>query len=992
MIEGGTAFAPVLVRFRQSRFYYSMAFSEFSGSAARRFVRSLVKFYYPRIEVTGVDNIPQTGPVLIAANHPNSLIDPVLLGIAARRPMSLLAKSTLFDIPFFGKVLRAVGMVPAYRGTDDRAQVARNHESLALAARQLAAGHVMGIFPEGKSHDAHHLSLVRSGAARLALQALAAGAHGIKIVPVGLHYEDKERFRTAVWIKVGEPIDVAAWLAQNGGDEHLAMRTLTAELNTRLKSVVLHLDEAEWQPLLDHLEALLPAVGFKRRDALSALRRQQTAVDAINYFYRTDRPRAEAAAGRVKAHGEALRAAGVPVEEAEISLRGGRLSGAVALTLFKLTAGALLGLFGALTHLVPYLLVRILSAWIPAPGRMTLALNRLLLGLPIYGAWYGLMAWQLSGYFVTWLVLTWLVLMPVSGLLALDNARRWGKLFPRLRAEVGLLLRPRRRADLRVSQTAVLRELSELAKEFQTAVPPGETTVVAETRRFRPPVWLNVTVGVAGLAAVVWFGAWLLRDRPTEFLRADAPELAALSEGELTAQMEGDEKALVAVIGGLNELEKAAQVFEADLQAGRRSYYNQADDDEIRRMLVTFLSYRAVLLRTVWKYQRHEDVEPEPARLRALLLHYTAAAVLYDSSARFVRSFADQELAIRKLNEPEPRWDLKAGTYDRIRANLANQEHRRWLETGWKNYQRTLPEWKAAGLTETAPYTIFHATIRLAAEDTATLSRELFAYKVDTAWADLKGAAKGSYYRASSTVSTLIGDTKIREPRHGKSLITPELVERLRPLLQPGDILIERRNWYLSNAFLPGYWPHSALYVGTAEELKATGLDKDLRIQRHLEAFAKPDASGHLPAVIEAVSEGVVFSTVEHSIGEADSVAVLRPKLTYMEKREVIARAFSHAGKPYDFDFDFFSADKLVCTELVYRSFNGLIDFPLVEILGRKTLPALDIVKYWISPEGGPLLEFVAYLDGDEATGKCEWAGAGDLALSVRRPALTWLQ
>jgi len=165
-----------------------------------------------------------------------------------------------------------------------------------------------------------------------------------------------------------------------------------------------------------------------------------------------------------------------------------------------------------------------------------------------------------------------------------------------------------------------------------------------------------------------------------------------------------------------------------------------------------------------------------------------------------------------------------------------------------------------------------------------------------------------------------------------------------------------------------------------------------VRILRHLAKYETGDASGHAYAIIEAVSEGVVFSSVEHSIGEADSVAVLRPQLTPLQKREVIARAFSHVGKPYDFDFDFFSADKLVCTEVVYRAFNGLVDFPLVEIVGRKTLPALDIVKFWISPEGGPLLAFVAFLDGDERTGKCEWAGAAELSVSVYRPALTWLQ
>lgn len=969
-----------------------MALSEFSGSFARRLVRSLVRFYYPRIEVTGADKIPQTGPVLLAANHPNSLIDPVLLGIAARRPLRLMAKSTLFDIPFFGKLLRALGMVPAYRATDDRTQVARNHESLAAAAKQIAAGHVMGIFPEGKSHDAHQLALVRSGAARLAFQALAAGAKGLKVVPVGLHYEDKERFRSAVWIKVGPPVDAADWLAQHGGDEHLAMRTLTAELNTRLKSVVLHLDELEWQPLLEQIEALLPAAGFKRRDAPDGLRRQQAAVDAINYFYRVDRPRAEAAAGRVRAHAEALRTAGVPTDEAELSLRGGRLFGSLAFTLFKLASGALFGLFGALTHLAPYVFVRVVSSWIPAPGKMTLALNRLLLGLPVYAAWYGLAAWWLSGYFVTWVVLTWLAVMPVSGLLALDNARRWRKLFPRILAQMKLLARPKRRAGLLVSQAAVVRELGELAAEFNAVVAPAlETTVVASTR-YRSPVWLNVTASAASLALVVGVGAWLLRDRPTEFLRADAPELTALSTAQLAEQMAGDERALVAVIAGLEGLEKTFGAFDAELKAGRRSYYTQADDDEIRRMLVTFLTYRTALLRTVWKYQRNEDVRPEQARLRALLLHYTAAAVAYDYSARFVRTFDGQELAIKKLNEAEPRWDLPAGTYNLIRANLANEEHRRWLEAGWRNYQATLPLWQAEGLMAGESNEVFHAAIRLAAQNTAALSGALLAYKVDTAMADVMGLTKGGYYRASSAVAMLIGDTKIREPRHGKPLISPELMEQLRPLLKPGDVLIERRNWYLSNAFLPGYWPHSALYVGTADQLRAEGLDKDVRIWGHLGKFAQRDASGHEYAIIEAVSEGVVFSTVEHSIGEADAVAVLRPKLTPLQKREVIARAFSHVGKPYDFDFDFFSADKLVCTEVVYRSFNGLIDFPLVEIVGRKTLPAVDIVKFWISPEGGPRVEFVAYLDGDERTGKCTWASSGDLAQSVNRPALTWLQ
>src|SRR5688500_20289969 len=107
---------------------------------ARGFVRALTKFYYPRIEVTGGSLIPRTGPVLLVANHPNSLIDPVLLGVAAQRPVRLMAKAPLFKIPIFGDVLRALVMVPADRGTDDAWQVAKNRASHAVAARHVAPG------------------------------------------------------------------------------------------------------------------------------------------------------------------------------------------------------------------------------------------------------------------------------------------------------------------------------------------------------------------------------------------------------------------------------------------------------------------------------------------------------------------------------------------------------------------------------------------------------------------------------------------------------------------------------------------------------------------------------------------------------------------------------------------------------------------------------------------------------------------------------------
>ena len=966
-----------------------MASTEKKG-LARGVVRALTRFYYPRIEVTGGGLIPRTGPVLLVANHPNSLIDPVLLGIAADRPVRLMAKAPLFEIPVFGAALRALGMVPAYRGTDDARQVAKNVESLAAAARQLARGQVLGIFPEGKSHDVAQLAMVRSGAARLAMMAVAAGARDLRVVPVGLNYERKERFRSAVWIKVGRPIDAARWWRMHEGDEHRAMRALTQEIGARLRHCVTHLDDPAWESLLDEVEAMLPPAPGGRRAVLATLHRRKRAADAINFFHQHDPRRAHEAAARVRRHAMALERAGVPADARIFTLRGFRLAGALLRDAALMVVGGAAALAGFVHHLVPYLVVRLIVGRTAGTGKMVVALHRLLASVPIYAAWYVWVWWRMRVYFMPWVAWTWIALMPLAGLLAVNMSRRFRTLFPFWWAEVKLLFSRQAAGELRMEHRAIGEMLDAFAGEAKlprAIVEKPRSRVV-----YRPPFWVTASVSGAVLAGGLVVGGWLLRDRPIEWLRQDAPALAEMARPELEERMASDERALIAVMGGLAELEEKFRAFEAAILSGERSYYRPEDDDEIRRMLVKYLSFRTALLRTVWYYQRNEEIDDERTALRALLLHYTAAAVAYDYAARFVLAFDGAAVAIRKLNEAEPRWDLPAGTYDALRANLAHVSHRRWLEEGWRNYHATLPRWAGHGFRDAEPYASFHRAIALAGENTARLSERLVRYKMQTAMADVGKFTRGGWYRASSAVSTLVGDTKLREPRGGAALITPELLEALQPRLRPGDIVIERRNWYLSNAFLPGYWPHSALYVGTAAELRAMGLETDPRVAKHLEAFARPDASGHVPAFIEAISEGVVFTTLEHSIGEADSVAVLRPQLTFEQKKEVIARAFSHAGKPYDFDFDFFSADKLVCTEVVYRAFGSYIDFPLVEVLGRKTLPALEIVRHWSSAAGAPQLEFVAFLDGSEITGRCVERDAAALKESIARPALTWRQ
>lgn len=277
----------------------------------------------------------------------------------------------------------------------------------------------------------------------------------------------------------------------------------------------------------------------------------------------------------------------------------------------------------------------------------------------------------------------------------------------------------------------------------------------------------------------------------------------------------------------------------------------------------------------------------------------------------------------------------------------------------------------------------------------------------------LKDSTAAAVFPVQKNVAEWMGDTRVA--RIGKPLITPEQITKLLTKLKPGDVIVVRQNWFLSNVGLPGFWPHAELYVGTADELRQT-FDTDPEVMRWvaqqpekvttfsgLLAARFPDKwkryasgvdfQGHGPIrVIEAISEGVSFTAVEHAFG-VDYLAAMRPRLPALEKAKAIARAFMYQGRPYDFDFDFFSDASLVCTELVYKSYAPSKDMQglrieLLDVAGRRTLPANEWVKLFDAEYGTPRqqLDFVAFIDGQERPSRALEADAQTLRASHRRP------
>lgn len=207
--------------------------------AIGRLAQVLVLAFHRRVDVVQRDRLHTEGPTIVVANHGNGFVDPAVVAAALRRVPRFVAKSTLWDVVISRPFLALAGVIPVYRQVDG--STAGNASSFRAVHRTLVDGGTVAIFPEGTSSDRPSLEKVRTGAARMALGALAE-ADDVTILPIGLSFESHVDIRPAVAVFVGEPISVAEWRRRTGfidagEDDRDAVRALTEHIRDVLGAV-----------------------------------------------------------------------------------------------------------------------------------------------------------------------------------------------------------------------------------------------------------------------------------------------------------------------------------------------------------------------------------------------------------------------------------------------------------------------------------------------------------------------------------------------------------------------------------------------------------------------------------------------------------------------------------------------------------------------------------------------------------------------------------
>lgn len=252
----------------------------------RAFLRAATRLYFLHIDAKHQDRVPSSGPVILAANHPSSILDSVLLSTQLPRPVNYLAKSELFRSGFLAKLYGQLGAIPIQRGRGERA-IASAFETV---IERLQAGKCVGIFPEGRNSPHLQIANLRSGTARLALDAEARNNFtlGLVIVPVGINFASRELFMSSALLRFGKPINVADFQDTHQSAPDKAVRALTIAIEHELKRQANHIEDLRLSQLIDDLGALYSEALQSNETRLPArpARRSERILRNIVYWFR----------------------------------------------------------------------------------------------------------------------------------------------------------------------------------------------------------------------------------------------------------------------------------------------------------------------------------------------------------------------------------------------------------------------------------------------------------------------------------------------------------------------------------------------------------------------------------------------------------------------------------------------------------------------------------------------------------------------------------
>jgi len=433
-----------------------------------------VSLFYRRVDMVGLERIPARGPLIIAPNHHNALVDGMLLLAMAPRPLMPVAKAPLFHHPLIGPFLKLLSAVPVHRRQETGDDPARNLAMFSAVADALRGGGAILIFPEGVSQPEPTLMPVRTGAARMLLTARAEGSEPVTLLPVGLLFHEPGAFRTG-WalVVVGESVSSEDCVAEAAQEPQEAARRLTERLAEALRRLIVEVEDRHTLRLVEHAEAIWreerpePA-----RDPAGRAQWRQRAARAYRYLLTHEPERVAALRRRLERYVKDLESAGLTGRQLAETYPARVVAGYALSQVGALLLGLPLAAWGLVNHAAAYWLTG-LATRLARPDPDTEATFKLAAALILYPVvWIaeGWAAWRLGG---GWVLAVFTTALLPTGFFALTWAERLGRVLREARGLFRFLVDRDLHRHLLARRRAIMDELTALLAMVPESVLAG---------------------------------------------------------------------------------------------------------------------------------------------------------------------------------------------------------------------------------------------------------------------------------------------------------------------------------------------------------------------------------------------------------------------------------------------------------------------------------------------------------------------------------------
>jgi hypothetical protein len=385
--------------------------------------------------------------------------------------------------------------------------------------------------------------------------------------------------------------------------------------------------------------------------------------------------------------------------------------------------------------------------------------------------------------------------------------------------------------------------------------------------------------------------------------------------------------------------------------AEKRGYFKPGEDERLRESYVQYLGIRSAIWQTVQELMPYIELPRRFKKgdwqnhLRAFAIAFCGAAMLVRSGYYLIDMANTYPVVRKKLDEAEPRYGIERKQFTAIYDSLLSAQRIAQYYSALQFFNKNRDE-----IFEALDGPLYSKVSKvLTAEEPyfETSLTDQIKRKANFGVFSLRRRQSTALQKTLHFVSEAFGNDLSEmtqpfvKPKGAGKRIDNKVREKLVELARPGDVFVTRHDDAMTNLFLPGFWPHAALYIGTNMDREKIGVE--------------PSRPAHqsLPGKIhflEAKKDGVLFRPYEETL-QVDSCVILRPKLERPELAAALNRALSHSGKLYDFIFDFSQAERLVCSELIYRTYDGYagMEFKLGEKAGRKCLSTEDFLNQSLS-------------------------------------------